>query len=93
MFCDAWAMSSLGVSADYIKIGSGSPVQISACNANGTGITLAQPRTWSDNDPIYLCLTDDGSNFTVVQDIGAGQTATTVAPATPVLSTKVMVLR
>jgi hypothetical protein len=97
MFCDGWGMEDLGVEADWIKIGSGDPVQISACNSNGTGITLAHVRTWSDNDEIYLCLTNDGINFTIVQDIGAGQTAGTVVPIpdpeAPVHSTKVMVFR
>jgi hypothetical protein len=97
MFKDEWGMSSLGVEADWIKIGSGEPVQISSINYATDTITLTEPRTWSDNAEVYWCTTEDGVNFTVFEDIGAGQTPGSVTPApdpdAPVHSTKVMVFR
>ncbi len=96
MFRDDWDMSSLGVEADWIKIGSDDPVQIDSINYATDTITLTEPRTWSDNAEVYWCTTDDGVNFTVFEDIGAGQTPGTVIPTpveAPVHSTKVMVFR
>jgi len=93
MFKDDWGMSALGVSGDYIKIGSGEPVQITGVNTSTRVYTIASVREWSDNDEVFWCTTDDGVNFTVFQDIGAGQTPATVTPVTPVHSTKVMVFR
>jgi hypothetical protein len=96
-FKDDWGMSSLGVEADWIKIGSGEPVQIDSIDYAADEITLTEPREWSDNAEVYWCTTDDGVNFTVFYDIGAGQTPGTVIPApdpeAPVHSTKVMVFR
>jgi len=97
MFKDDWDMSDLGIEADWIKIGSADPVQISSIDYDTDVITLVHSRTWSDNAEVYWCTTDDGVNFTIFQDIGAGQTAGTVVPApdpdAPIHSTKVMVFR
>jgi hypothetical protein len=96
-FKDDWGMSSLGVEADWIKIGDEDPVQIDSIDYTTDEITLTEPREWSDNAEVYWCTTDDGVNFTVFYDIGAGQTPGTVIPApdpeAPVHSTKVMVFR
>lgn len=62
----------------WIKIGSGSAVQISTVNS-ATSVTLATAATWSDGDTItraeadepmgIVGLIDDGSNLSTVQNI------------------------
>ena len=86
MFFDGWNMESLGLTPDWIKIGTGAPVQIAAngINEGATTITLSAARSWNDNDEVCHCLTPDGVNFTVVEDIGAAQTAGPTIPATGV---------
>jgi len=95
VFCDGWGVA--GVAGDWIKIGSGLPVQITSINYNSDTIDLAAARTWADNDAVILCLTTDGINFQEVNSIGAGQVGTIVvpppSPGAPALSTRVVVLR
>jgi hypothetical protein len=70
----AWGMSSFGVEGDYIQIDGGDPVQISTISYSADTITLSEARTWSDGAEVYFCTTeDDGVNFTIWSDIGAGQ--------------------
>lgn len=71
MFFDGWGLTGFGPQADWIKIGSGTPVQIASVNS-ATSITLTSPRSWSDNDEVFL-VQKNGTIFTVVSDIGAGQ--------------------
>jgi len=96
-FYDGWGMSSIGESGDWIKIGTGLPVQIIGINYTADTIDLASARTWADNDAVILCLTTDGVNFQEVNSIGAGQVGAIVvpppSPGAPSLSTRVVVLR
>jgi hypothetical protein len=68
-FQPGWA----GTSADWIRIGASTTVQISSINYSTNVITLASPVSWSKNDAIYLY---EDSNGNVVlngpnPDIGA----------------------
>jgi hypothetical protein len=74
---------------DWIQIGSTEPVQILSINYAAHSIVLSEARTWSDNDEVYLCTTEDGGfNFTVWTDIGASQSAAEITPdpAQPVMT-------
>jgi len=97
MFKDSWGMGALGVEGDYIQIDGGVPVQISAISNYASNIvTLAEPRSWSDNAEVIFCTTeDDGFNFTIWADIGAGQSTTSITPdpAEPVMTPIVMCFR
>ena len=48
---DGW---STGADADWIKIGSGAYVQISAIDYGTNTVTLSDPRSWSDNDTVIV---------------------------------------
>jgi len=49
-FCDGFGV----VDADWIKIGSGEPVQIQSVDYETNVIALKAARSWSDGDPVYL---------------------------------------
>lgn len=51
-FQDGWGIP--GVSADWIRIGASTTVQISSINYSTNVITLASAVSWNNNDPIYL---------------------------------------
>ncbi len=91
MFSDGWEI----VEGDYIQIDDGEPVQITSINYSSNQILLAEPRSWADNAWVFLCTTEDnGANFTVWSDIGAGQgQEITPDPFEPVTSTLVMAFR
>ena len=42
------------VDADWVKIGSGEPVQVREIDYAADTITLAEARTWNNNDPVWL---------------------------------------
>jgi len=51
-------LSTLGLSeiaADYIKIGTGSPIQISSIMNNTTIVLLSDPGSRNEDDPVYYC--------------------------------------
>jgi len=94
-FYDGWGMGSIGEVGDWIKIGTGAPVQILSINYGSDIMDLSGARTWANGDIIRICKTSDGINFTVCDSIGAGQVSGVVVPpaATPSLSTRLLVIR
>lgn len=73
------------VDADWIKIGSSNPVQISSIDYNNETITLASARIWSGGNPVYLYRNSSGT--IVLQgsapDVGAYEYGGTTPGVTP----------
>ena len=78
-FQDGWGIP--GVSADWIRIGSTTTIQISSINHSTNVITLASAVSWNKNDPIYLY--KDSSGNVVLNGANPNIGADGASPAAP----------
>jgi hypothetical protein len=71
-FYDGWGIT--GESGDYVKIGSNTPVKVTAVNWTNNTLTLANPISWANGDSVFYAGNDGADNGgTVFDNRGAWQ--------------------
>jgi len=73
-FQDGLGLTSAGVQADWLRIGTSTVVQVSSINYSTNVITLASAVSWANNDPVYLFKDSSGTRrmgATGLPNIGA----------------------